>query len=216
MPYRRRYNRRYRRTSNNWDKASKALSVATSALATAKLVKSLVNVEFKETVRATNLSPDASGTVVSLNAIGQGDDKDDRNGNSIKNKSLLVRMRAEQNSSATNTSLRVLFIRDKQVNGSTPLVTDVLQAANPLSSLNTDYGKRFVVLADSLFSLSSNGTTCSHRKIFKKLGFHTEFGGTGNSVADINSGAIWMLAVSDEATNTPTLFYNTKVRYLDN
>ncbi len=211
-----RYSKRKSTSYSGYDKASRALSMAAKALAVAKLTKSLLNVERKESSFASSVAPNTTGSILMLNGTAQGLDKDDRVGNSVRWTSILTRVRVEIHASATASQARVIFIWDKQSNGALPAVTDVLQAANTLSSLNTDFGKRFRVLSDQMYNVSITGNQLQYKKVFRKLSLRTEFGTTAGTIAAINSGTIFLLVISDEATNAPTVFHNTKLRYIDN
>lgn len=216
MPYKRRYRRKRQASYGGFSTASKALSIATAALTTAKLVKSLVNVEQKEKIVASSTTVSTSGSITPLNLIAQGDDKTERNGNSVKNSSFLCRMRAEMSPSATNTAVRIIFFWDQQANGATPTVGNVLQAANVMSSLNTNWGKRFRVVHDRTYDLSATGQSMSSHKFYTKLNTHTEYNDTTGVIAAVSTNTFNMLLISDEATNTPNVYYNTKLRFIDN
>jgi len=46
------------------------------------------------------------------------------------------------------------------------------------------------------------------------LNSHAGYNGT--SSCDIQKGSIYLLLVSDKATNTPTFAFNTRMMYIDN
>ncbi len=153
MVYKKRTKRRYPKT-NYYPRASSALSLASKALYVAKQTKSLINVERKFIDIAETVSPSTAGNIRSLIEVATGTTNTTREGNSIKLVSLLFRYYMGINQSATNTTLRVMLVCDKQANQAQFTLSGLLQDSsaqkNIISPLFRDRGQRFRVLYSQL------------------------------------------------------------------
>lgn len=188
--------------------------LAWKAWEAAKYLKGIINSEMYHMVNASAASVDTTGTVVSLCNIAQGDDISGRTGDSIFVKYLQSRFIVTKHASATFTSVSIFFVIDnQQVADTAPTITDVLQSADPLSGLNLSKHKRCRVLARYNFMLDANDVS-KEFKLNKALKHHVFFNGTAST--DIQKGGIYMMAISNEASNTPTIIYNDRISYYDN
>ena len=129
--------------------------------------------------------------------------------------------------------VRLIVFVDLQPNANNPAiaVTDILNTADPASQLNLNNRDRFRILKDKqwcfdpyIVSTATNFYASASRqvypvKIFKKCMVESVFNGTnGGSIADLNSGAIYMLTIGSAAAGTNTdanLIVSTRVRYVD-
>lgn len=216
---RRRYARRAPKESrwSIYGKATKQL--AQDAYKGVQMVKQLVNTEFDFKDTTTGVSPTSGGSMTLLNGMTQGDTASSREGNSIRMKSLDLRFYLTNNSTAVNTNTRVMLVHDKQPNGSTALVTDVLATNNVVSPRNLDNRKRFKVIYDRTFSLSTAGPSNLNSAFYKKdFNQHVAFYNASNAgtIADISTGALFLLLLSDQAVNAPTINYYFRLRFIDN
>ncbi len=216
MVYRKRSRNRRPASKTGFDKASQALHTATAALALAKMLKSLINVERKYNINANSVLAVNTGVSYLLNGTAQGDDDTDRNGRSVKATSVFTRLSVAKNALATNTAVRLIVYWDRQANGAAPATTDVLETASYLSALNKDYGKRFSVVWDTTCSVNTAGTTFKLIKRYAKLNRHVEYIGTTSGIGSIGANALYIMLISNEATNTPTVAFNNTFRFIDN
>ncbi len=225
MPYRK-YNRRPRST---WIQRARpyvntASTVAGIAAKTAALgmtvykMKQLMNVEFKSIdVEALPLTPTPTGIVSLLNASIQGDDFDNRDGRQIRFKSIRVALNIRMNASATQTSMRAIIVLDKQPNGILMVLTDLLTAVGITQFRNLDNRKRFVILWNRVVNLSDNGSQITTIQYYKKLNMHTTYDDSNNgNITDIETNAMYLVLISTEATNTPSVFTSVRMRFIDN
>lgn len=128
---------------------------------------------------------------------------------------------------------RMILFVDNQPNGAAPAVTDLLNTASPSSQLNLNNRDRFKILKDKLFTfdpflLSSTATQsyastnrqCWPLKVYKRCSIETIFNaGTAATIADQNSGAIYMFWIGSNAAGTNTdanAVVSTRVRFIDN
>lgn len=226
-PYRRRYTTRRRRPVRRRPATSSALSrgmsyarYAVLAYKMAQRLRRLVNVEvkkFDQTI-AVGTNVTSGGTVYSCCDMAQGDTDQTRDGNSIKPLGCKFQLRLANNATAVNTAVRVMVIRDlQQVADTAPTVSDVLDTsivgayAAPLN--NATVG-RYKVLSDKLYSLNTVAKPQMDLMWYQKLNGHIRY--NGSAASDIQKNGLYMLIVSDQATNYPTFGFNTRLHFTDN
>lgn len=205
---------------NRWKIYGKATKqLAADAYKGVQLVKQLVNTEFDYKDTAATVNPAAAGALVLLNGLTQGDTASSRTGNSIRMKSYDMRWFVNNNSSAGQTEVRVMLVLDKQSNGVTPSVTDILATNTVVSPRNLDNRKRFKVIMDRNYAISTAGPSSRYDSAhFKNIQTHVAYYNSSNAgtVADISTNALYLLYLSDQATNTPGLQYYFRLRFIDN
>ena len=150
--------------------------------------------------------------------MAQGDDYNQRNGRKIKAQSIFLNGQVKINSSASETTMRVIIFWDKDSDGETATASELLQDGGDLQSpLNyANAGSRFKVIYDRNFSLSSNGPQIKNVYCYRRLYHHITYLGTGSTSGNNGTGTLFMLLMSNEPTNTPTFNYWARFRYTDN
>lgn len=189
-------------------------STAATALRVATMVARMVNSEVKyiETT-STGTSVTNLGTLVQLHTITQGDGASDRDGMSVKPAHLTMRYSAQVSSAATATRLRVIVFRGKQENGSVPTVANFLQVVNPNSPKNWSNKFHYKTLYDRTHVLSSTGNQEIVGKINQKQFGHINF---QQGSANTENGGYYLLLLTDEATNAPSVKYHARLTFYDN
>lgn len=182
-------------------------------------IKRMINVEYKH-----HNVDDTAGTAVTnsgtnlddLCVIPIGDDEISRDGTSIKPINLVMRYALTKHASATNTLVRLVIFRTKFENDTAPTVASIFPSNPLLKSKIAD--KRFStkILYDKYFTLTSSGQSMRAGTIALKLHGHINYDGGETTGDDKEAGGIYLLAVSSEATNTPTLSYFTRLTFTDN
>ena len=181
----------------------------------------------------------ASITLLAVPIVGA--DYNARVGRKIILKSLYIRGRLQLEQSGVNPAggavslaqqARLMIVYDLQPNGTAPAITDILVTAEPASHLNLNNRDRFRILCDKEFvfdpMFSQNTATQAFAlmnrtiynvKLYKKLRHEMIFNAVnGGTVADIASGALYMVWIGSVAagTNVDTnAFVSTRVRYAD-
>lgn len=227
MPYRRPYRSRRpfksrRRFSRRPSYGSSAMNLAQGAMKGVKFLKSILNVERKTLdTSGTGVTVSDSGSVVWLSTVTTGTAYNQRTGSVVKAVQLSMRGNIVFNSSASATQFRCIVFYNKGLNqGATPAVTDILQNttgnAGPISPYNVDNVGDFKVLSDKVYLLDDVNNRQKNFSMFARLGHHLRWDTSGDAIADTEQGHIFMLLVSDEATNTPTLSYTARLRFIDN
>lgn len=161
------------------------------------------------------VSASSTPTVTGISLIAQGDDVTNREGRSILARSLFLRLSMTKHASATITMVRVVIVIDMRNAGASFASTDLLVSNDVNSQLNVNAGGRFRVLIDKVLSLDTDDVV-QHREIFRNLGFHIRYSGTAGDVTTAWQNAMFIMIFSNEATNTPQVTYNTRIRFIDN
>lgn len=170
---------------------------------------------------------DTTGSVVALNLCDEGTSVSERIGRKICIKSVQIRgFLLPQDGQVSSASCRVMLVWDKQVNGVIATIAEILSASTSHSFMNLDNRERFVVLMDKMFSFGisdttmplGNGPSTAVVNKYKKMpeGSFTIFDGTGGGIADVNTGALYLVTIgNNQAGLGRNLVAATRVRYTD-
>lgn len=150
-----------------------------------------------------------------FNSITQGAAGDQRTGRFVNAEKFELRIDSAASAVNQTEVFRVMVVLDKESNGSTPSVgnifADVTGGHTYLSPYNyQNVPTRFSILSDSTLEIKPDTTGvngfCTARKVMK-LGRRQKFYDTNaGTIADILSGAIWVVCASIAGTGgAPTL-----------
>nr|DAD57258.1 MAG TPA: capsid protein [Circoviridae sp.] len=191
---------------------------ARRALDLAMTIKKIVNVEKK-------VWPDTpyAGAVITTTAnffnpckIAEGLTFNGRSGRSIKAISFQIRGLAYFNVAATRSVLRVVCFIDNAYDGATPVITDLYlgtPVVNALRAIDPNDKSRYRVLMDKRLWLNATEPVQLF-EFYKKMQHTIKY--DGSAATDYAHGTLWMMAISDEATNGPALQLETALRFVDN
>lgn len=217
MPYRRRsYRGRRRRSKQAWyNRRYSAKDLALKALRNTKYIRGLVNSEmFHKDFTTSAYGISSAGVIFQLTEISQGNTMGTRTGNSILLRNLSQRLRLTKNTSAVTTVVRVILFQDKQqVADTQPTIGDVLQSTSVDAPLNANNFGRFNILTSKVIVLDSN-RPMYHKESFRSMFSHVRFNGTAST--DISKNGLYVMFISDQPTNQPTLDYYSRLSYRDN
>lgn len=173
----------------------------------------------------------SSGTIASssLVTVASGTGESQRVGRKITLASIHLRVVASLNAtttaSNTDDGLRVIVYWDKQCNGATATVTDILETADYLSFNNLSNKNRFSILADKMVDVSAtagayNGslnqfaTHAVTKSMHLRCRLPIEFSSTTGAISEIRSNNIGLLVISDNGQIQYR--YQSRVRFGDN
>ena len=222
MPYNRRY---FKKRAKQLYKSRYAIAKETANYAkiarNVAYLMSVVNVETKVHDRDVgDVQPDnTTGNVRNLCLIPEGSDYNERTGRSIKLKSIAIKAQLKVNATAELNTIRVMVVRTLLNSSSAPTVSDVLQSVDINSFRNRENNQRsFNVLYDRNITLSlDNDNEYKQFSFYKKLDSHMYFSGTAATEASSGKGAIYLMLLSDQSVNTPTMANcHTRITYVDN
>lgn len=200
-------------------------SLAIKALKMAHNIKKLINVEYKKIDTANTISV-GTATITNLTLIPQGDDNNERVGNSILHKYVTFKSNLSGNTSNTaiGAVVRMVIFRFARSDGTIPSVGDILETTNnPLSAYARDLTRRddMEVIRDKLWTVT-NSTGSAKSILQYKFNYtfpenkHQKFTGIGSTETSVKSGGVYMLLVSDQTVNSPEFDFYSRITYVDN
>lgn len=218
-PYKKR-NTTYRRlkkgyqTGGMWGLAKKAAT---------GVVKYYLNPEYKfldYTTAASPITPSSAGTVIANPClVALGDTSTDRNGNSIKITSILLRATIAKHASAPSTRVRVIMFSDVSSAGAIPSIGSVLQTITNddgvISPMNRLNGSRFRIWMDKTYTMDTDSPTKGINS-FRKCSHHIKYLDGTAAATSLGQGPIYLAFISDQSANLPTVELYTRMRFLDN
>lgn len=229
MPYKRSYRRRHysaRSRSRAMTRFKprkptryKVADMAYKGFKLASQIASVINTEYKSLDVLYTGTPNAGGDVTLLNDIDAGDTISTRDGVQARMKSLECKWIADRNGSSTQAATRVRIVffiwKDPKTVGLVPALTEILDTTAPgiLALRNLDNRHDFVILKDYFLNLQGTNTSL-HGEWYKELDMKTLWKSTDGT--SVEQGALYVAAYSNEATNTPSVSVNARVRFIDN
>lgn len=201
MPYKRRYNRN-RRYRKNKSLAVKAYQLAKKAYKMPELKHTAITV--------ADTTPDSTGSIEELSVNSAGTSNNGRIGDTILPTSVHMRGRLIKNASATSTQVRIMVFR--WISEAPSALSDVLVSATVQSFKSENTRFQSEILYDRVITLDSaskDSVFINKRIKLKKPISYAQ----GSSAANRNG--IWILLLSNEAANTPTLGMETRLFYRD-
>lgn len=175
------------------------------------------------TKAVADVTPGTTGAVVATGCfdIVQGDTDSTREGNIIHIKKILSNLWIFD--ATAGGTMRVICFIDRQSNGSTPAVADVLNTATltSLYSPNTVIGaggSRFAILWDEAFTYNqqfSAATTVAGLKrkaVYKSI--PVQFQANAGAAADVLTNQPWYIMISSNSSGTVRI--TTQLHFIDN
>ncbi len=221
MPFHRNFERKARKRYGQYKKcAGYVAHDATKALALAKYLKGIVNVEFKQHTVVATAAISSTPLITQTTNISLGDTTLTRDGSNIKVVGLTFSYLLAQHASAVTTLVRVMVIHDRQTNQaafSSPNILDDVSTGDAIvSPRNLDHTHRFQVLYDKVHAFSDSGQKTLYRSFNRKMQLKLRYDADDGTIADLTSSSLALMFLSNEATNTPTITFSHRIRYVDN
>lgn len=213
MPYGRRYRKRYRRRGYKRKFFGTTRRIAKKALSKAMYLQRNTHTEWKwhDYNRAvTSLS--TAGIVDHLTNIPQGDLSYNRDGRSIKLKSILINGHFYLDPSAISANIRMLLVKNKI--DSTPTLGFILSTTGPPSQAARalDETKEYDVILDKKYTLDIGRGSVAKFNIFLKLNQVCTY--LINSTT-IEPGQLYLICTCDAVATQPTFQFTSRVRFVD-
>jgi len=201
------YKRTYKRKSRN---TLAALSKRVSTLAR------ITRPEYK-VIQAqwyTGREANTDGLFLLLNDNSQGTDFTDRTGRITMNKSLQYHVRLLKDGAVGTNYGFFAIILDKQAAGAAPNINDVYSTAQG-QFRNLDNRSRFVILKTQQFTLDNDDPERNYQG-YMRMNIKTVFDGTGSTISNMNSGAIYFFCWSNQPPSDGAgLNLDTRIRFTD-
>lgn len=156
-----------------------------------------------------------NGVMFNLSDVLEGGGFFQREGKAIFIFKLDVRWVISTDPSDIVTLCRIIIFQDRrQVSGVQPLPATILAELHPLAQLNTVHRTRFKIFQDTTFNVDDNATKAFHGHLVAKMQVKAEF--SGASATSWTTNGMYMLAISNESTNLPSLSFTSRILYNDN
>lgn len=179
----------------------------------------MVNTEKKYVDNTSSLIavPNTGVAVATYTTMPQGLGDNARMGNVIKGKSISGKLYLQKNIGVQTTGMRLLWILDKECDGTIPSLSQILDNVDIVSGVNRDYSKRYVLLKDKLLTLNDGGGQTRFHKFFFPTDFHVHFDGPTAAITDAKENQVFLFAMSDQgAATAPLLTHFGRFNYYDN
>lgn len=173
--------------------------------------------EKKQVSTGLTVGGDTTGSITLLNGIATGDDDTNRDGRKVTCKSVLIRGQVSVGATPTSAAYRCLIVYDKQANGATPAITDILGNVNMTGMNNLNNRERFVIVSDYTGSVEATQKTIEPLKIYRKLNMETIYQSTGATITSIATGSLFFVTMGNLAAGAtaPLITVNTRVRFVE-
>lgn len=210
-----------KRANKTISRVKSTYALAKQAYSGFKYLRGMINCEKKFYDISGNLSINNTGDVSTLSGISQGDDTNQRNGDSILAKYLDLRFSWVMNAADPVEMVRTIVFQDTMSLGTVPAVGDVLTlvgtSTDVLALLNLVGARqhRFKILHDESYTLCSTGTQAVQKNLVVPLNDHIKFTGTVGS--DEGKNIVYILNISSSTgANKPTVTWKSRLAYYDN
>lgn len=227
----------YRKKSSSWGRMGRqvggTVALARKAWSGMKYLKSLINVErkFFDSVVDTFV-PTAAGQVFNLSSIAEGNDYNQRDGNSILLQSMLFRGTISgPTTSPAGDIVRVVIFQDNDQRGVDPVTADLFEdTTNGLRLSNSPLlhtvNKRFNILLDKRIPVGGYQVTATQavstgtdwwktiKRYQKFKDSHIKFAGTSGADAGQYEGCMYIYVQTVLALGS--ISWNCRLRYTDN
>jgi len=166
----------------------------------------------------TNVAIDNTGTQIYLsNGMQQGLTASTRQGQSIHMDIYELNFTITNNATAINTYTRVMIVVDKQPNAAALSTAGILNSVVPSSQYIVGQQRRFIMLYDSVFALSTAGPSNLSMAISASTNQHVQYNtGNAGTIADIVTNSVYVILFSDQAVNTTTFNGYGRLYFRDN
>lgn len=208
MPARFYSNRRFRRNRRTRRGRSTA-AVAHKALRLARAANK-IELKYHDTT-GISVTPDTStGSVTHLSSVAQGDGSQERIGLAISPTSVELRLNFSKHASATATTIRLVIYQ--YVLGASTAITDYFSspAVTNFKANLRQYDTR--TLKDMTINLNTDRPEVTR---FIRVRMRGIIGYDGSAGADSQKNGLYLIMLSDEATNTPTVTGQARLFYKD-
>lgn len=206
------------RPRSGWRKArpKTAFGKANLALKKVNKLKKALNPEKKKFDYVGAAAIGATWTnIYSVTQIAQGDDDHQRTGNLISAQSISGNILVYQNASASLSVLRLVVVHDTQTDpdGNTLNGTDIFEVNGVESLLNRNHLGRYRILSDQTTTLGTARNVAMYKISIPLKNLQVRYNGSADT--DIQKNGIYVLGISNEGTNTPTVTHYLRFTYTD-
>lgn len=160
-----------------------------------------------------------TGSITFINPVNTSSDFTNCIGRSYVVTSVQIKGNIAVGATPTASTVRYLVVYDKNTNGATPAITDILTAANADGLVNMNNRDRFVIVADVMEYVEAAGKSNIPVDLYRKCSLQVDKLTSASTVAAIGSGGFFFVTVGVLATGAtaPTMVNGTsRCRFYDN
>lgn len=156
-----------------------------------------------------------------LNGMGMGTSASTRIGRQVILRSVQVRGAIQVTlTTGIRQQIRVMLVYDRQSNGVTAGITDVLNASDVASMKNLSNKRRFKVMMDKFILLSAADLAGEQQVLdfYRRLRHPVMFNdGNAGDISDIESGALYLIMFGEVASGATdaNMYFSCRVRYTE-
>lgn len=181
---------------------------------TVKDVKKII--EKKEERKALESGPnggfDTTETVIYLTCISGGDLRTNRIGNNVNIKTIQLKGIIVFDPSVTTEIIRMVLVRMKKPVTSNIAWTDIFNTLDVNTLTKYDNKGHFKLLLDKTYTMTADKTVIPINKYIKLKNGYVRYIGSSNNISDADSGALFLMVLSNTAGASSTSSYNIKTR----
>ncbi len=199
-----------------YKKRYKYADKAAQALAIAKRIKRLINVEIKffDTVDSTGVTVSKTGQIFNLTLVPEGLDLNQRGGSSLKTMWLHSRMTLTGQSAGVADKVRFILFRAKNENGVAQTIANYLEIVDVNSPKDWDNRFHTKTLIDKTITIDNATDKIIHSlEWHEKLFGHVTYTGSTTTIED---GGLYLIVIGDRVATLPTFKYYHRLTYTDN
>jgi hypothetical protein len=155
-----------------------------------------------------------TASLASLVAIPEGTGINQRIGNRIYPNSLQIK--ATLNASTTIigsavASIRLMVVQDlQQVQGTAPLITDIINPSSVVGQRNLYFMQRFKILRDIKIKVDTYNPTINYND---RIRLNSYIGFASGTSTDLSRNGIYLIYVSDNSGNPPNMVWSSRLYY---
>jgi hypothetical protein len=213
--------------------AGDAVDYGYKAWQLAKHLATLINVEDKkfDVDGSAGVTVTSTASVINLSNIAQGNDYNNRSGDSILGQAIEFRAKVSGNTATARNNIRIMVVVDRENHGADPVIGDVLQGGSSpfLQPMLATSANRFEVLYDEYIvitnapGLASSGTSSDYvtdtiilRPLIRKWNKHIKYTSSAGADASNWENALYLMMISADVTNGPNVQYTFRLHFTDN
>ncbi len=165
----------------------------------------------------TDTTRNTTANIFNLSNMAQGDTSITREGLQIQPRSLAFKLWVTPHASATASQLRLIIFKDREQHGTVPTVEEILEAEDHDSFPEHDTRPRFKFYRDIQVLIDNISHKQDYITGFIKFGKKAKIWYLGTNAQQVAMGknTLYVLTISNEATNVPSYTLNTRLRYVD-
>ncbi len=177
------------------------------------------NVELKTISTNFTVDPNTTGAVLHMTGIAQGLDVDERIGNQITVRRLVIKGSVIANATPASTKIRMMIVRDNSGNTTPPTIANLFTVVGDMFANKPRRGDaqsqaRFTVLWD-WFSITSSDTNSEGVWFDRTIKLNSRVRYDDTTASDEGKGALYLFSSSSEGTNDPIVAAACQVFYTD-